>query len=183
MFHVELRRFPHVARAFNLSADELHTRIVRPWVRGAAVELQDRRFSSDRARLMIYEGPALAAEDRGLGRGWSAVTRDGEDVTARLLEAAGALVPRTSELKVRLLSAAPIPISRAVSLARDGHPGFRASELLAVAEQAVWELLHEGQLALEREGQPVAPEQWQPLLLEWRTWADASAGVVLRRSG
>jgi hypothetical protein len=75
VFHVELRRFPHVARAFNLPEDQLRVRIVLPWVRGLPVELDDRSFTPDRTRLTIYEGPQVAAEERGLGRGWSTVTR------------------------------------------------------------------------------------------------------------
>ena len=32
VFHVELRQFPHVARVFNLSREELDARFARPWV-------------------------------------------------------------------------------------------------------------------------------------------------------
>lgn len=28
MFHVQLRQFPHLARAFNLTAEELHSRVL-----------------------------------------------------------------------------------------------------------------------------------------------------------
>lgn len=176
MFHVELRRFPHVARAFNLTEEELHARIVVPWAKGAPVELQDRRFTPDRARLTVYEAPELAAEERGLGRGWSAITRDGEDVTARVLEVAGELVPRGSELK-RALLASPEPISlpRAVALA--GGWG-RPSERLAVAEQAVWELLHEGHVALRRSGENVPTDEWESLLLRWEAWVDPEIQLV-----
>lgn len=168
MFHVELRRFPHIARAFNLSGEELQTRVVLPWVRGAAVELEDRRWTPDRARLTVYEGPEIAAEARGLGRGWSTVTREGRDVTAEVLETAGTLVPRASELKPKLTGASgPITLSEVVSLA--GAAG-RPSERLAIAEQAVWELLHEGRAALLRSGTQVAPDEWEALLLDWESW-------------
>jgi hypothetical protein len=179
VFHVELRRFPHVARAFNLTEEELQTRIVVPWVRGAAVELQDRRFTPDRARLTIYEGPQIATEDIGLGRGWSSVTRDGENVTAGALEAAGVLFPRASELKRRLTaSREPVALSRVVRLA---GPGGRPSERLAVAEQAVWELLHEGRGALIRAGdeEPAPPEEWEALLLDWETWVGSRVSLVI----
>ena len=179
MFHVELRRFPRVARAFNLTEEELQYRIVLPWVRGTAVELQDRRFTPDRARLTIYEGPEIATEDIGLGRGWSAVTRDGENVTARMIEAAGALFPRASELKRRLTGTRePVALSRVVSLA---GPGGRPSERLAIAEQAVWELLHEGRVALIRTGrtEPAPSEEWEALLLDWETWLRPGVSLVV----
>ena len=177
MFHVELRRFPHVARAFNLEAEELQVRIVLPWVRGAAVELEDRRWTPDRTRLTIYEGPEIAAEDRGLGRGWSTVTRDGRNVTARMIEAAGKLVPHTPELKRRLVNSAwPVALTEVVALA---GPGGRPSERLAAAEQAVWELLHEGRIALERSGAHVPRERWEGLLLRWETWSDPEIRLVV----
>ena len=177
MFHVELRRFPHVARAFNLGQEELTARILLPWVRGAAVQLDDRRWTRDRARLTIYEGPEIAAEERGLGRGWSIVTREGEDATARMIEAAGALVPRASELKRRLLqTSGPLPLSEAVALA--GLSG-RPSERLAAAEQAVWELLHEGRVAVERSGARLSADDWEALLLRWETWSDPATVLVV----
>jgi hypothetical protein len=178
VFHVELRRFPHVARAFNLSEDELQARILVPWMRGNSVELEERRFSPDRARLTIYEGPAVATEDRGLGRGWSTVTRDGVEVTTRVLAAARGLVPQVSELKQRLLENAPLSLRQAVSLA--GESG-RPSERLAAAEQAVWELLHEGRLTIERAGGPVPAEQWESLLLAWESWGDPDAPRLVPR--
>lgn len=176
MFHVELRRFPHVARVFNLEAEELQARILLPWVRGAAVQLEDRRWTPDRARLTIYEGPEIAAEDRGLGRGWSSVTRDGENVTARMIEAVGELIPRASELKDRLINEpGPVPLSRAVALA---GPGGRPSERLAVAEQAVWELLHEGRAGLRCAGAEVPAEEWEALVLHWDTWSATGVSLV-----
>ena len=42
MFHVELRQFLHVARAFNLTREELDARILHPWVNGGSIALQDR---------------------------------------------------------------------------------------------------------------------------------------------
>jgi hypothetical protein len=180
VFHVELRRFPHVARVFNLEADELHARIVVPWVRGAAVELQDRRWTSDRARLTIYEGPEVPAEERGLGRGWSTVTRDGENVTARMIEAAAGLVPRASELKRDLVaSIGPLALSEAVALA---GPRGRPSERLAAAEQAVWELLHEGRVSLLKAGVEVSASDWGPLLLSWETWSDPAIQLLVSGS-
>jgi hypothetical protein len=177
VFHVELRRFPHVARAFNLEEEELQTRVILPWVRGAPVRLEDRFWPPDRSRLTIYEGPEIAAEERGLGRGWSAVTREGENVTARMIEAAGNLVPRASHIKRRLLETEEsVALSEAVALA---GPGGRPSERLAAAEQAVWELLHEGRVELIRSGAPVAAQEWEGVLLRWETWSDPALQVVI----
>jgi hypothetical protein len=177
VFHVELRRFPHVARAFNLEAEELHARIVLPWVRGSAIQLQDRSWTRDRTRLTINEAPEIAAEERGLGRGWSSITRDGENVTARMIEAAGELVPRASGVKRALLAApGPIPLSDIASLAASAG---RPSERLAAAEQAVWELLHEGRVTLTRSGVQVDPDEWESVLLRWETWTDRGASLRL----
>ena len=180
MFHAELRRFPHVARAFNLSAEELDARIVMPLVRGIPVDLDDRQWPSEKTRLTIYEAPEVAAEDRGLGRGWSLVTREGEDVTTTLLDAARARLQEASPegavaaLKPRLLAAvdgAPTALSAAVAIAERALPGRRASEALAVAEQAVWELLHAGELTLVSDGDAVPEAEWAALLLSWESWA------------
>jgi hypothetical protein len=142
-----------------------------------AVELQDRSWTPDRARLTIYEGPEIATESRGLGRGWSTVTRDGQNVTARMIAAAGELVPRASEVKRRLLDVpGPVLLSEVVMLA---GPSGRPSERLAVAEQAVWELLHEGRTALVRAGTQVPTEEWEGLLLSWETWSDPAVQLVV----
>lgn len=92
MFHVELRQFPHTARAFNLSRERLHGQILVPWVRGKFVELDSQTFAPERAKLKIYEGPELQTVDMGMGRGWQNVMRKGEDVTDRELKAAATAV-------------------------------------------------------------------------------------------
>lgn len=182
MFHVELRQFPHQARAFNLTRSELDARVVGPWVSGAVVELDDHRFSPERARLTIYEGPELSGDQRGLGRGWANVTRQGEDVTERLL-AEVAQPPAVAEFKRALLGCcadAPVALRRVVELAGERYPQSRASERLALAEQAVWELLHERSVVLTHAGAPVArSDEWQLILLDWRAW---SAGAVAIRA-
>jgi glyoxylase I family protein len=88
VFHVELRQFPHTARAFNLSRERLHAQILVQWVRGNPVELDQQTFAPERAKLAIYEGPELQTVDMGMGRGWQNVVRSGEDVTDRELRAA-----------------------------------------------------------------------------------------------
>jgi hypothetical protein len=182
VFHVQLRQFPHISRAFNLSREELDSRILGPWAAGSAVELDDRRWAPDRARLTIYESPALAPEEIGLGRGWGNAMRHGQDVTAQLL-AQTERMPGLEELKRELVSVSArgrLALAQVVELAGERHPRSRPSERLALAEQAVWELLHQGQLRMLRGDQPLGPDQWQPVLLDWGTWtAGGRDGVSL----
>jgi hypothetical protein len=173
VFHVELRQFPHQARAFNLSREELNARILAPWAAGESVSLDDRRWSPERAKLSIYEGPAIEADQLGLGRGWANVTRSGEEVTERLL-AESAHPPPVADLKRELLDRCaygPVPLGRLVELTGQRYPQSRVSERLALCEQAVWELLHEGAMRLVRAGAPVSRDDWQGALLRWEAWA------------
>jgi hypothetical protein len=188
VYHVELRRFPHVARGFNLSAADLDSRIVSPFVRKEPIEFEDRRWDADKTRVTIYEGPAVAAEDRGLGRGWSLVTRDGEDVSAKLLEAARVLALQKApagllpDLKQQLLAAAHgdgIGLADAVTLAARVRERRRPSEALALAEQAAWELLHEGGARLIADGRAVSRPEWEGIMLDWQSWLGSR--VRLRR--
>ncbi|HJS92668.1 MAG TPA: hypothetical protein VJ741_00290 [Solirubrobacteraceae bacterium] len=183
MFHVELRQFPHQTRAFNLTREQLDARIVRPWVSEGGVELDDRRWSSERAKLTIYEGPELPQDQLGLGRGWANVTRAGEDVTARILSERAQPAPVT-ELKLEAADRCaygPLPLVRLVELTGERYPQSRASERLALCEQAVWELLHEGTVCLVRAGARVDRVDWQPILLRWEAWT--SEAVTLEGSG
>jgi hypothetical protein len=175
MFHVELRRFPHVARAFNLTAEELDERIVKPWAAGAPVELDDRSWEPAKARLSIYEGPAIGPEEIGLGRGWATATRAGEDVTWRLLEDARGSLQR---FKARLTTR--MSLGAVVALAGESHPHARASDRLALAERAVWELLHEHRLTLIGADGPMEREQWEPVLLRWESWSDEAIAIEPR---
>jgi hypothetical protein len=175
MFHVELRQFPHQARAFNLTREELETRIVTPWAAGRSIELDERRWSPERARLTIYEGPHLDNDQLGMGRGWGNVTRDGEDVTQRLLSVAEEPQPNApaAELKRDLVDRCaygPLQLWRVVESTGERYPRSRVSERIALCEQAVWELLHEGEVQLLRAGSVVAREEWQAVLLSWEAW-------------
>ncbi len=188
MFHVELRQFPNVARSFNLSRPELDVQILVPWVAERPVELDDRRWSPAKARLTIYEGPELRAEDMGLGRSWGNVTRNCEEVTERVLEEAAAIVLPDSAASVeqfKLLLAGcaadrTVPLHEIPALAGRRHPGARASEQLALAERSVWELLHQHRVRMVRGEAEVAQDEWQPVLLAWETWTEAvTPGIVL----
>jgi hypothetical protein len=180
VYHVQLRQFPNVARLFNLTREELDQRILLSWVAGRAVDVDDRRWSPDRARLTVIEGRRLGPEEIGIGRGWSNATRTGEDVSARLLEELARTSrlarPVVEELKQELLTRmmqGGLPVHMALPLAGERHPGWRVSDLLALAETAVWELLHQGRLHMVRGGVVVTPEEWEPALLAWATWTGA----------
>ncbi len=179
MFHLELRQFPHVARAFNLSREELDARFARPWASGTSVRYEDYAFDPDKGRLTVYEGPELLPEDMGLGRSWANVGRTSQDVTETILAEAERGTESRSAVEmfkviVRGAARAPIAFPEVVALASAEHPGRRASECLAMAEQAVWELLHQGRLILTAGEVPVDPEAWAAIILRWETWVDAA---------
>ena len=174
MFHVELRQFPHLARAFNLTQEELQSRFLAPWLAGRALAYDDRRWSPEKTRLTVYEARQLRPDEIGLGRGWANVTRVGKDATERLL-AAARTDPALAQLKRELLALGGnggVDLYEAVRLAGALHPGRRVSEQLSLAEQAVWELLHERGVGLMRAGVQIGPEQWQALLLTWSSWTE-----------
>lgn len=180
MFHVELRQFPHQTRAFNLTREELDARIIRPWVSDGGIELDDRRWSSERAKLTIYEGPELPADQLGLGRGWANVTRAGEEVTAQVLSERAQPAP-VAELKRELqdrCTYGPVPLRRLVELSGERYPQARVSERLALCEQAVWELLHEGTLCLTRAGAMTDRADWPGVLLRWEAWTSDAVTIA-----
>jgi hypothetical protein len=181
VFHVELRQFPHQARAFNLTREELDARILDPWISGAPIDLQDRRWTSEKAKLTILEGPELRPDEIGLGRGWNNATKSGQDVTAKLLdEVRDSRQAPADELKEAIVAASAgsaITLAQVVAAAAAREPQRRPSELLGAGEQAVWELLHAGRLRLLRRGQEVPHERWQPVLLSWSSWSGSDVTV------
>ena len=197
MFHVQLRQFPNVTRAFNLRREELNARILGPWTAGESVEWDDRQWSPDRAKLTIYEGPPLRSEEIGIGRGWANVTRSSEDVTAQLLaesQRPDAREQALAALREQILAragAGPLQVRAVVEVATELRPDWRASDRLALAEQAVWELLHLGSIRIVCAAAGVGGggavvverERWQPLLFDWATWAgDAASRLIVELS-
>ena len=184
MFHVELRQFPHQTRAFNLTREELDARILRPWVSGERVEVNDRRWAPDRATLAIYEGPILGVNEMGMGRGWQNVTRRGKDVTEQLLtesRAVGSDVPTAEDFRAEIAGragAGAIPISGLVEIAGEWYPQSRVSERIALCERVVWELLHSVPVELSRGDEQVPAYEWQHVLLTWATWIDDGPDAV-----
>jgi hypothetical protein len=189
VFHVELRQFPNVARAFNLEREELQARILDAWIAERTLDFDDRRWSPEKARLTIYEGPRVAPEEMGLGRGWANVTRSGEDVTDVVVEqarqrtgTAASVEQFKRELEERA-GAGGVSLEQVLSLSATQNPGRRVSEQLALAEQAVWELLHQRRVSIVREGEAVPEDEWQLLLLTLGTWTRRGRELVIRPPG
>jgi hypothetical protein len=181
VYHLELRSFPHTARAFNLDRETLDTRFVKPWSSGEIIEYDDRRWSPERTKLTVYEGEELSVAARGMGRGWGEVTRTSRDVTETVLAeiSRGADArPDVEALKDAIAEVAggerTIGFPDAIALAVAGHPLWRASEQLSLAEQAVWEMLHQHRLQMLRDGQRVPAEGWQDVVLRFAVWAGES---------
>ena len=176
MFHLELRQFPHVSRAFNLTREELDLRFARPWISGQLIEHEDRRWSPERARLTILEGPALALDEIGLGRGWATAGKSSRDVTETVLAEARRGAQGRPEIEgfksqLRVAAAQPLALAEVAQLAAAQYSGWRASECLALAEQAVWELLHHNGLTLWGPDGRVAQSSWQAIVVAWSSWA------------
>ena len=185
MYHLELRQFPHVSRVFNLTGDDLERQFVRPWVAGVIIEHDDRRWAPERSRLKILEGPELRQDELGMGRGWATASKQGRDVTEAVIAEArrGAEArPEVESLKtaVQEVAANAITVQDVMALAAAAHPAWRPSEQLALAEQTVWEMLHQHRLTVTSGGEPVRREQWQPILLSWETWTGAGPRIELR---
>ena len=90
VYHVELRHFPRNLCHFNMGAAELQSAILEPWAADRMFDLGDLRWDPRQARLTILEGPRIPSDQLTMGRGWSTAKRQGADVTAQLLAAAGA---------------------------------------------------------------------------------------------
>ena len=187
MYHLELRQFPHVSRAFNLDREALDTRFLKPWAAGDMIDYDDRRWPPEKTRVTVLEGPELDQADRGLGRGWALATKRGDNVTEQVLaeiHRGAEARPEVEALKDAIAEVArtPITFSDTIALAVAKQPLWRASEQLSLAEQAVWELLHQGRVQMRDGDDAVPPEQWQPVLLRWSTWAGTIGDVITLRA-
>jgi hypothetical protein len=86
MYHLELRKFPHVVCRFNQSEAQLRALVV-PWVRQEWVEEGERKWNVNEAGLTILEGPKLSMPELAMGKGWRNAQKRSEDVTERVLGA------------------------------------------------------------------------------------------------
>jgi hypothetical protein len=84
MYHLELRQFPHVARRFNQSEQQVLA-LAKPWVGEEWIEEAERKWNMNEATLTILEGPKLTMADLAMGRGWRNAQRRSDDVTERVL--------------------------------------------------------------------------------------------------
>jgi hypothetical protein len=187
VYHLELRQFPHVARAFNLDREALDRRFLKPFAAGELIEYEDRRWGAEKTRLTVLEGPELDQADRGLGRGWAEATRRGHDVTEQVLaeiNRGAEARPEVEALKDAIAEVARTSISfpDAIALAAAKQPLWRASEQLALAEQAVWEMLHQDRLRMCDGDDALPRERWQPVVLRWSTWAGTTGESITLRA-
>lgn len=178
---------PNLASVFNLSDEELTRRFLAPLVNGRELVHEGQEFQPRKTRVTIIEGPELPVEQMGMGRGWGNVQRGGTDVTERLLRQARAQTARHPALDPLLerlagrMAAGPAPLPEVVALTDELMPGRLVSERLAVAEQAVWELLHGGRGALSSvDGGEVEPERWRETLVLSESWLGGAVRVESR---
>lgn len=132
MYHVELRKFPNTACAFNLDENELRA-IVEPWSRDRWIEVGERKWSPFEAQLTVLEGPHLAVEDLAMGRGWGNAQRHGEDVTERVLARA-----RTGWESAKSASASASADSVAAEAQSPGGAAFPATTAPATTAPAAF---------------------------------------------
>ncbi len=180
-----------MTRAFNLQEQDVTSRFLGPLMSGRALTYEGQEWDPKKTRLTVLEGPELRREEIGMGRGWANAQRAGTDVTERLIARAREQTQRSpalDRLKERIagrIEAGPLPLRRVVALTEELMEGRRASERLAVAELAVWELLHERSLELgadQAPGGPPLPEpDWQRHLLAWESWSEGASSVRRRR--
>ncbi len=153
MFHLELRQFPHSARAFNLTRPELD-RILRPLAVGRSVQMNERLWAPGKTKITVYEAPELPVEEMGMGRGWGNVTKTGRDVTDRVLAEARDEVespPALDALKDAIVARAdqePLGFDQLLELAGRLASDADANQRVELAARAVWELLRDGRLRL-----------------------------------
>lgn len=174
MYHLELRQFPHVARRFNQSEQQVLV-LAEPWVGEEWIEEAERKWNMNEATLTILEGPELKMADLAMGRGWRNAQRRSEDVTERVLSAfrkddggaavrsgsgrgrggegtpgvAGApdLALLADSLGLELLALlddGPVAPARVWRLAQERLDGRPLAEALALADGAVRSLLARG---------------------------------------
>lgn len=185
VFHVQLREGSQVARAFNLSEAAVRRQFIAKLQAGGVFKYADQEWEAARSALTILEGPELRGNELMMGQGWANAQRVARDVTDRIMQ--GGPVPSERDpvvdrLKERLLgrlAAGPVALGEIAILAEDLMHGRRASELVAAAELAAWELLHEDQAALEAAGAPLGQAEWQPRLLAAESWFGPELEVSL----
>ncbi len=195
MFHVQLRSHREVARAFNLTAEQVTASFLEPLRSGRRFEYGGKEWEPAETRIVVLEGRPLRTDELMLGRGWPSAERIGVDVTARLLQADGGVAPAAGagaggtlleRLKDRVLGrvmAGPMEVREIVLITSELMPAALVSDRVGLAEKAVWELLHAGVLELQIDGMAVSPDGWREVLLAAGTWTGLDLPVRLARPG
>jgi hypothetical protein len=205
VFHLELRQFPNNFCRFNLSESELRSQVLDAWVRGDWIELGERKWNPQQAKLTVIEGPELPLDQLTMGRGWRNAQRGGREVTAQILAesterqaksggAGSGELEHVDSLALQIVSElgkCQIPLARAWELAGERNPSATASQSLALAEDAIEWLLHSGLIELltgdadDESGlqRLENPEDVSAALKEVSNWAASVSptGVWLRR--
>ncbi len=169
MYHLELRKFPHVVCRFNQSEAQLRALVV-PWTRQEWVEEGERKWNVNEASLTILEGPKLSMPELAMGKGWRNAQKRSQDVTERVLGAVrqGGVPEQQAGASAGAVAGAGegAPAPAQPGDARDG--GGEARDLDLLADSLALEVL-----ALLGE-QPVAPS---------RVWSMAQARLAAERGG
>jgi hypothetical protein len=211
VYHLELRQFPHVARRFNQSEQQVIA-LAKPWIGEEWVEEAERKWNMNEASLTILEGPKLSMADLAMGRGWRNAQRRCDDVTERVLGrfrkadggAAGAANGATSvadgvgaapDLRLLadslglellgLLDDEPVTPARVWRLAQERLGARPLAEALALGDRALRSLHGRGLVVLRSSGGDVlAAEQAETALGAIETWADGEqSSVLIARKG
>jgi hypothetical protein len=213
VYHLELRQFPHVARRFNQSEQQVLA-LARPWVGEQWVEEAERKWNMNEAELTILEGPNLTMADLAMGRGWRNAQRRSEDVTERVLDRfrksdggeasaasgddaavmaevaggapdSGLLADSLGLELLGLLDDGPVAPARVWRLAQERLAGRPLAEALALADRAVRSLHGRGLIVLQaRSGDVLDAAQLETALGAIETWADGEqCPVLIARKG
>ncbi len=190
VFHAQLQRFPHSARAFNLSEAEVRATIALPWAAGRLIELGERFWTPGECKLTILAGPPLDPGELGMGRGWTAARRSARDVTGELIGGPGVADPGRAapgapfadfkDEVLGLVAAGPQPLPDLWRLAGRRYPDRALGDCLGLAERAVAELLHDelAGLTVDAATTPVAAAEVARVLRAWETWLPGAPARV-----
>jgi hypothetical protein len=141
-----------------MSEHELHSVVVDPWVRGEWIELGERKWNPQAAKLTVLEGPEIPLDQLTMGRGWRSAQRRGREVTEQILSAAretqtvvakdGTPDPEHADtLALQILAELgdnQTPLRRIWEVAQTANRQIPPSRSLALAEAAVRSLLRSG---------------------------------------
>jgi hypothetical protein len=87
VYHFELRKFPHTVSRFNQGEQQVQALVAR-WVTEEWIDVAERKWNVNEAKLTVLEGPELSLQEMAMNRGWRNAMRRSEDVTERVLAAA-----------------------------------------------------------------------------------------------